>query len=140
MSRPGKQLRARHSYSGEARSSEGLPRPRSLPGGERSRRGRLALGSTAVIFSWRKNRSKPLGLSPPFFAANGSSITIMKTAPELLTAYLSNIQDPAAIAALFADDGVIELPWVEARAQGPAAIKKFIAGLLAQVPDFRFKN
>ena len=64
----------------------------------------------------------------------------MKTAPELLTAYLSNIQDPAAIAALFADDGVIELPWVEARAQGPAAIKKFIAGLLAQVPDFRFKN
>src|SRR3984957_7610143 len=58
----------------------------------------------------------------------------------LLTAYLAHIQDPAAAAALFAADGVIELPWVDARAQGPAAIEKFLAGLLAKVPDFRFKN
>lgn len=64
----------------------------------------------------------------------------MKNATELLTAYLSEIQNPAAAAALFADDGVIELPWVEARAQGPAAIEKFIAGLLVKVPDFRFQN
>jgi ketosteroid isomerase-like protein len=64
----------------------------------------------------------------------------MKTATELLTAYLSEVQDPAAAAALFADDGVIELPWVNARAEGPAAIEKFIAGLLAKVPDFRFQN
>ena len=40
----------------------------------------------------------------------------MRTATELLTAYLAQIQDPAAAAALFADDGVIELPWVNARA------------------------
>jgi hypothetical protein len=40
----------------------------------------------------------------------------------------------------FADDGVIELPWVNARAEGPAAIEKFIAGLLAKVPDFCFQN
>ena len=45
----------------------------------------------------------------------------MKNATELLTAYLTQIQDPAAAAALFADDGVIELPWVDARAEGPAA-------------------
>ena len=64
----------------------------------------------------------------------------MRNATQLLTAYLSEIQDPAAAAALFADDGVIELPWVNARAQGPAAIEKFIAGLLAKVPDFRFQN
>jgi len=64
----------------------------------------------------------------------------MKNATELLTAYLSAIQDPAAAAALFADDGVLELPWVNARAAGPAAIEKFIAGLLAKVPDFRFQN
>jgi ketosteroid isomerase-like protein len=64
----------------------------------------------------------------------------MKTATELLTAYLSEVQDPAAAAALFADDGVIELPWVNARAEGPAAIEKFIAGLLEKVPDFRFQN
>ena len=64
----------------------------------------------------------------------------MKNATELLTTYLSKIQDPAAVAALFADDGVIELPWVNARAEGPAAIEKFIAGLLAKVPEFRFQN
>src|SRR5580698_7827068 len=63
----------------------------------------------------------------------------MKSATELLTAYLSQVRDPAA-AALFADDGVIELPWVNARAEGPAAIEKFLAGLLAKVPDFRFQN
>src|SRR5580698_4748129 len=63
----------------------------------------------------------------------------MKSATELLTAYLSQVRDPAA-AALFADDGVVELPTVNARAQGPAAIEKFLAGLLAKVPDFRFQN
>ena len=64
----------------------------------------------------------------------------MKNATELLTAYLAQIQDPAAAAALFADDGVIELPWVEARAEGPAEIEKFLTGLLVKVPDFSFKN
>jgi len=61
-------------------------------------------------------------------------------APDLLRAYLANVQDPAAAAALFAEDGVIELPTVNARAQGPAAIEQFITGLLKRVPDFRFKN
>jgi ketosteroid isomerase-like protein len=65
---------------------------------------------------------------------------MMKNATELLSAYLSKIQDPGAAAALFAADGVIELPWVNARAQGPAAIEKFLAGLLVKVPDFRFQN
>jgi ketosteroid isomerase-like protein len=64
----------------------------------------------------------------------------MKNATELLTAYLTNIQDPAAAAALFADDGVVELPWVNARAQGPAAIETFLTGLLAKIPGFRFHN
>jgi ketosteroid isomerase-like protein len=69
----------------------------------------------------------------------------MKTATKLLDAYLSSIQDPAAAAALFADDGVLELPslkslGIDARAVGPAAIEAFIAGLLKNVPDFRFKD
>jgi len=42
-------------------------------------------------------------------------------APELLRAYLAEIQDPAAVAALFAQDGVIELPTINARAQGGTA-------------------
>jgi ketosteroid isomerase-like protein len=61
-------------------------------------------------------------------------------APELLRAYLANVRDPAAAAALFAEDGVIELPKANARAQGPAAIEQFLVGLLKKVPDFRFKN
>jgi hypothetical protein len=56
----------------------------------------------------------------------------MKNATELLTAYLAQIQDPAAAAALFADEGVIELPWVKAPAQGPVEIKQSLAGLLAR--------
>jgi hypothetical protein len=64
----------------------------------------------------------------------------MKNATELLTAYLAQIQDPAAAAVLFADNGVIELPWVNARAQGPVEIEKILTRLLAKVPGFRFQN
>lgn len=66
----------------------------------------------------------------------------MKTASQLLTAYLDNIQNPAAAAALFADDGMLELPTLgaSARAVGPTAIAAFIGGLLKKVPDFRFKD
>ena len=64
----------------------------------------------------------------------------MKTALELLQSYQDRIQTPAAAAALFAQDGVLELPTVKAHAQGRAAIEQLISGLLAKVPDFRFKN
>ncbi len=64
----------------------------------------------------------------------------MKTALELLQSYQDKIQTPAAAAALFAEDGVLELPTVKAHAQGNATIEKLISGLLAKVPDFRFKN
>jgi ketosteroid isomerase-like protein len=64
----------------------------------------------------------------------------MKTAPQLLGDYLASIQDPQAAAALFADDGILELPWIGARAQGPQAIAAFIGGLLKNVPDFRFHD
>ena len=61
-------------------------------------------------------------------------------ARELLEAYLSTIQNPTAVAALFADDGVLELPTVNAHAQGPAAIEQFLTAYLATVPEFRFSN
>ena len=64
----------------------------------------------------------------------------MTTALELLQSYLNSIRTPAAAAALFAHDGVLELPTVKAHAQGPAAIQKLIEGLLVKVPDFRFKD
>lgn len=65
---------------------------------------------------------------------------MMRTASELLRAYLDSIRDPHAAAALFAEDGVLELPWVKVRAEGPAAVAALIAGLLAKVPDFGFRN
>ncbi len=64
----------------------------------------------------------------------------MTTALELLKAYLDNIQDPAAAAAVFADDGILELPTVNAHAVGPAQIQGLVAGILTRVPDFRFKD
>jgi ketosteroid isomerase-like protein len=62
------------------------------------------------------------------------------TAIELLRAYLDNIQDPDKIASLFAEDGVIELPPIKMRAQGPDTIRGFLQGLLTKVPTFGFKN
>lgn len=64
----------------------------------------------------------------------------MPTAPQLLRTYLAGIQTPAAAASLFASDGVLELPWIHVRAQGPEAIEALIAGLLKKVPAFGFKN
>jgi ketosteroid isomerase-like protein len=64
----------------------------------------------------------------------------MKSATELLEAYLDNVRTPKVSASQFAEDGVLELPWVKAYAQGPVAVEKLLAGMLAKIPDFRFKN
>ncbi|MCI0997265.1 SnoaL-like domain-containing protein [Pseudomonas corrugata] len=64
----------------------------------------------------------------------------MKTALQLLQAYQDNIQAPTSAAALFAEDGVLEIPTVHVHAQGPAAIEQLVADLLVKIPDFRFKD
>lgn len=69
----------------------------------------------------------------------------MNTPVTLLNQYIQSIRDPKAAAALFAEDGILELPYLESLgpttgAQGPVAIEKFITGLLDKVPDFRFKD
>lgn len=64
----------------------------------------------------------------------------MRNASQLLRAYLSAIRTPSAAAALFAEDGVIELPTLGVRVQGPAAIEELIAGLIEKMPDYRFEN
>jgi ketosteroid isomerase-like protein len=66
--------------------------------------------------------------------------TTMNTALELLNAYLDNIQHPSAAAALFANDGILELPTVAARAVGPAEVQALVSGLLKRIPDFHFKD
>src|SRR5580704_17900540 len=64
----------------------------------------------------------------------------MKSASELLETYLNNVGTPKVSASQFAEDGVLELPWVKAHAQGPAEVEKLLSGLLVKIPDFRFKN
>jgi hypothetical protein len=69
----------------------------------------------------------------------------MKTAKELMQAYHSNVQNPAAAAALFSADGAIELPYLGSlgvawRSEGTENIKNMIAGILKMAPDFRFIN
>ncbi|HSZ72902.1 MAG TPA: nuclear transport factor 2 family protein [Cytophagaceae bacterium] len=68
-----------------------------------------------------------------------------KTAKELLTAYLENIQHPEMVASLFAEDGAIELPYLASlggtgRTETPEGIKQMLTGLLQQAPEFKFLN
>ncbi len=69
----------------------------------------------------------------------------MKTAVQLFQHYLDAIQQPHAAAALFADDGALEIPYLQAlgmtsRVEGPAQIESFIASLLSKVPSFEFRR
>lgn len=64
----------------------------------------------------------------------------MKSASELLETYLNNARTPRVSAAQFAEDGVLELPWIQVHAQGPAAVERLLNGILSKVPEFRFKN
>ena len=61
----------------------------------------------------------------------------------LLLQYLLAFQDPEKASSMFADDGVLELPYLvsvgtEPRAQGPDNIRDFISGVLELYPDWRF--
>ncbi len=67
-------------------------------------------------------------------------MTKLTTATELLNAYLTSVSNPEAAGALFAEDGILELPTVNARAQGPAAVANLLTGLLAKVPGFAFQT
>lgn len=69
----------------------------------------------------------------------------MKTATELLQAYVSQIDKPSQVAMLFAEDGAIELPYLQSvgmgyRTEGKVNIEKMLTGLLKQAPAFTFKN
>jgi ketosteroid isomerase-like protein len=66
--------------------------------------------------------------------------SIVKTALDLLKAYIDNARDPAAAGALFAEDGVLELPTIKVRVMGPSGVEGLLTGLLKRVPDFKFKD
>ena len=69
----------------------------------------------------------------------------MTTASDLLNSYLMTVRSPDEAAALFAEDGAIELPYLASigfpvRTEGPAAIAAFLKSLLEAIPDFQFQN
>jgi hypothetical protein len=64
----------------------------------------------------------------------------MKTGLELLRAYLENVRSPADAGALFAEDGVLELPTVNVHVTGPTGVAGLLTGLLKRVPYFEFKG
>jgi len=71
--------------------------------------------------------------------------TAPATASQLLRAYLSSLADPEKVAALFAEDGILELPYVASlgqtwRFQGRDAIRSFVQSFLKMVPEARFEN
>jgi ketosteroid isomerase-like protein len=69
----------------------------------------------------------------------------MKTPAELLKSYLDNVRDPDVIASLFAEDGILELPYLATLGippshQGPAQITAFLKSVISTVKDFRFHD
>lgn len=70
---------------------------------------------------------------------------IMKTAKELLLAYLENMGNADKNIELFADDAVIELPYLAsiglpARWEGKEVLYNFLNNLPRTFPGFKFKN
>lgn len=69
----------------------------------------------------------------------------MKTAKELLMAYLENIGNPDVQIELFADDAAIELPYLTSlgmpgRWEGRETVYNFMKNLPNTFPGFKFKN
>lgn len=62
-----------------------------------------------------------------------------------MQAYLDNVQDTARASALFAPNGALELPYLEAlgrpwRAEGPPGVKAFLDGVHERLENFHFHN
>jgi uncharacterized protein len=69
----------------------------------------------------------------------------MKKAKDLLLEFLDDFPVPARAAALFAQDGVFESPYlqtvnIQPRSEGPVEIEKFLTVLIGMVPDWKFSN
>jgi hypothetical protein len=69
----------------------------------------------------------------------------MKSAKDLLLEFLDAFPVPAKAAALFAEEGTLEIPYLESvnikpRSKGPEEIEKFLSTLIAMVPGWKFSN
>jgi hypothetical protein len=69
----------------------------------------------------------------------------MKTAKDLLLEFLDAFTVPSKAAALFAQDGAFEIPYlqtvnIQPRSEGPREIEKFLTALIEMVPDWKFSG
>ena len=69
----------------------------------------------------------------------------MKSAIQLLNAYLDSVRDTETASQLFAPDGALELPYLETmgytwRAKGPTEVKAFLDNVHALFKDFKFHS
>ncbi|HEY2648174.1 MAG TPA: nuclear transport factor 2 family protein [Puia sp.] len=69
----------------------------------------------------------------------------MKSARALLLEFLNAFPSAAKAAALFADDGALEIPYlqtvnIQPASEGPAEIEKFLTTLMEMVPDWKYSN
>jgi hypothetical protein len=76
---------------------------------------------------------------------SGLNEKTMKEAKDLLLEFLDAFSTPAKAAALFAEDGAFEIPYlqtvnIQSRSEGPREIEKFVAKLIAMVPDWKYTN
>ncbi|MDP9077696.1 MAG: nuclear transport factor 2 family protein [Bacteroidota bacterium] len=69
----------------------------------------------------------------------------MKNAKDLFLEYLENMNDVERVIELFADDAVIEIPYLEtigipSRNVGKEGVRGFINFVFSTMPDFKFEN
>lgn len=69
----------------------------------------------------------------------------MKSARDLLLEFLNAFPSAAKAAMLFADDGVLEIPYlktvnIQSKSEGPWEIEKFLTTLIEMVPDWKYSN
>src|SRR5437879_3770442 len=80
-------------------------------------------------------------------AEKGALVTSMRTARQLLQAYLDAISagEMEKAIALFAEDGALEFPYfgsvnLPTRFQGPDAIRQLLVAVMEGAENFQFKN
>ncbi|SRR5258705_8193515 len=69
----------------------------------------------------------------------------MKKAKDVLLEFLDAFHEPAKAAALFAQDGAFEIPYLETvnihpRLHGLTDVEKFLTTMMGMVPDWKFSN
>ena len=100
--------------------------------------GAIALANTTYAPTAHLTMQMLASVAPQLTRRTVDTTLLVERARQLV-ALIDDWSDLTA-AALFADDGILELPTINVRAQGPEQIQGLVAGILKRVPEFRFKD